>query len=215
MSNKRSRAGVARYCRGYFFVALAVGLATWGTLVGSRAFAQQAPPRVVVSEIFADPLLLADCFGEFVELANIGTTPAKLSELSILGTKGRVWRITGVQRDLLRAGEVVVVRPMRTDGRAEQLQAVADGMSLPDRAGRLQLRWRGQLLDTVQWWSKRPWPKHRRGSSLERRSAQHRGEFGRSWRRSKSVLRVIERGSPGTVSWLAGRPPRRYSGSSR
>jgi len=81
------------------------------------------------------------------------------------------------------------------------------GLRLPDRAGRIELRWRGSLLDVAQWTRRWPWPKGRAGASLERRSARSDGRLGRAWRRSRVPMFGVERGSPGVVSWLGASSP--------
>ena len=50
----------------------------------------QRPPRVVISEVFADPLLLDDAAGEFVELANLSAQPVRLADLAIHLPSGKV-----------------------------------------------------------------------------------------------------------------------------
>lgn len=157
-------------------------------------------PNVVISEIFADPLLVSDRVGEFVELVNVGSDPVQLDELRLRLPSGKVVGLLRPARPLLAPREVVVVRPSGAKVRDSNV-AIARGMSLPNRGGRLELSWRAKPIDVAQWWVKWPWPKARPGVSLERRFAASDGAHGRSWRRSRTRLRVIERASPGVVHW--------------
>ena len=154
-------------------------------------------PRVVVSEVMVDPMLLDDSVAEFVELVNLSPGPVRLSDLSLTLPSGRVLVPERAAAPVLLAGAVVVLTPQ---GRGEN-EARLRGLRLPNQAGRIELRWRKQLIDVVHWYRKKPWPKAKPGVALERVSPTADGRLGGSWRASRTPLRVMERASPGTVAW--------------
>lgn len=177
------------------------------------------PPAVdlVISEVMSDPLLIADVVGEYVELVYLGSEPASVAGLTLLLPDGRRLPVRAggsrateaegrraaapaeVKRgQVVRPGDVIVVRSSRSSK-----------LRLPNRAGRVEL-WRGvDRIDVATWTGRWPWPKHRAGQALCRRSPDRSGAHGRAWRRCRSALRAVERGSPGTVhskcEWLATR----------
>lgn len=154
-------------------------------------------PRVVVSEVLVDPLLLDDSVAEFVELVNLSAGPVRLSDLSLTLPSGRVLVPERASAPVLLAGAVVVLTPQGRGDNEVRLR----GLKLPNQAGRIELHWRKQLIDVVHWYRKKPWPKARPGVALERVSPAADGRLGLSWRSSRTPLRVMERASPGTVSW--------------
>lgn len=161
------------------------------------AAAETSPwPRLVVSELMTDPLLLDDVAGEYVEVANVGATMVRTSELELeLPSGKRAAPLIGAEAILPPCG-VVLLAPQPGPG-----AAMIKAMRLPNRAGRLVLRWRGQVVDEVQWTGRWPWPKHKAGLALERTSASADGTLGPSWRHARAPLRRVERGSPGQVAW--------------
>lgn len=186
---------------------------------------------LLISEVMTDPLLLDDAVGEYVELVYLGAEPASLKDVLLRLPDGRDVRLdagesglstkprkrrprallprerdrkgrTGVEdatlrpasfEDSVRPGDVVVVRSTRRRR-----------LRLPNRAGRLELHVGHDVLDVMQWTAKWPWPKHRSGRALCRKSATHDGRLGRSWRRCRTSLRGVERGSPGVLSQTCG-----------
>lgn len=156
----------------------------------------RAAPKVRISEVMTDPLLLDDVAGEFVEIVNVGTFAVRTAELELeLPSGKRAVPLTDGATDLPPCG-VLVLAPQPGPG-----VVMMKSMRLPNRAGRLALRWRGQPLDVVQWTGRWPWPKHKAGYALERRSADSDGTLGSSWRHARAPLRRVERGSPGRVAW--------------
>lgn len=182
----------------WFALAFALTIAMGGALPARAA----PPPSLVITEVFARPLLVSDRIGEFVEILNQSDEAIELADLRLTVPSGKALRLHGGSRHVLPAGAIAVVRPaLREGARAGPLDVVAKGLRLPNRGGRLELRWRGQLVDVAQWWGKWPWPKSRPGRSLERRKLGRDGAKGRSWRRSTTPLRGVERASPGVVHW--------------
>ncbi|MSP90988.1 MAG: hypothetical protein EXR79_04165 [Myxococcales bacterium] len=138
------------------------------------------------------PLLLDDRAGEYVELANLGPTPVALADLRLLLPNGTAAPLLRPARPWVAAGEVALCTPL---GQFAAIQV--PGMRLPDRAGRLELLWRGSAIDVAQWLRARPGPKVPVGVSLERRDGEGDGARLTSWRQSRVPLRGLERGSPG------------------
>jgi len=164
---------------------------------------------LVISEIFADPALVSDAAGEFIEFVNLTPGPIALAKIQIQTPSGRLLAVTS-KRKHVESGGVVVVRPsasrrprrMNSGGSASRhVEGVATGMRLPNRAGRVALLWRGRVVDVAQWWPRWPWPKPRAGRSLSRVSPAADGRYGRSWRHETKPLRVVERASPGAHRW--------------
>lgn len=155
------------------------------------------PPRLVVSELMVDPLMLEDAAGEYVELANMATLAVRLADVGLVMPNGQVLTPERPSRPWLQPGEVLLLTP---HGKGEG-EAKARGMKLPNIAGRVEVRWRGRTLDVVQWYRKRPWPKAEPGRSLERTAPTADGRTGASWRLAREVLRGVERGSPGKLAW--------------
>ena len=156
-----------------------------------------ATPRLVVSELMVDPLLLDDSVAEFVEIVNLSPWPVRLADLSLTLPSGRTFVPERPLAPVLLPGAIVVLTPHGQGPGEARLR----GLRLPNVAGRLELRWRKQLVDVVHWYRKRPWPKAKPGIALERISPMADGQLGGSWRASRTVLRVMERASPGTVNW--------------
>ncbi len=154
-------------------------------------------PRLVISEIQANPLLHDDRAGEFVEVVNLAKEPVRLADLTLLLPSGVRAVPVRPAAPLLHAGEVVLLTPLG----AQPGEAAVKGMRLPNDAGRLELFWRQTRVDVAQWHKKAPWPKPVPGQALERVRPGQDGESGRAWRRSASVLHGVEHASPGRVEW--------------
>lgn len=163
----------------------------------TRSTLPEHPPRIVVSELFVDPLLLDDNAGEFVEIVNLSSAAVRLADLELSLPSGKSAKPERPGLPVLRPGEVLLLTPLgKGDGEAK-----VRGMRLPNQAGRLELRWHGRLLDVVQWHKKRPWPKQKPGLAIERVGPDAKGDIGASWRHAKEALRVIERATPGRLTW--------------
>ena len=191
--------------RWWAMVLLAVVMWTFHLTQASAGTTVVPPPRMVISEVFVDPLLVADRVGEFVEVVNLSKRPVRISHLELLTRAGRRIRpLSAADRSLPPAG-VLVLHAYRSGPGVIK----AAGLRLPNRAGRLELYWRGKLIDVAHWVDRWPWPKPRPGCSLERVSPTSDGRLGRSWRRSTVPLRGVERASPGRVRWRRARRARR------
>ncbi len=156
------------------------------------------PVELRITEVMADPLLLEDKAGEYIEIANVGATTVVVAGLQLVLPSGKTLSLTTAGKRKLPPGGVLVVCPLGNRAGAVALK----GMRLPDRAGRVELRRKGLLLDVAQWTRKWPWPKGQAGRSLELKGPRLDGRVGRSWRRSRVPLFGVERGSPGVVAWL-------------
>ena len=156
-----------------------------------------AVPRLLISEIQANPILHDDRAGEFVEIVNLAREPVRLADLSLLLPSGVRAVPVRPGAPLLHAGEVVLLTPLATQAG----EAAVKGMRLPNDSGRLELFWRQTRVDIAQWHKKAPWPTPRPGQALERTHPQADGELGGTWRRSLSPLHGVERASPGRVEW--------------
>lgn len=154
-------------------------------------------PVLVISELLVDPLLLDEGAGEYLELVSLSRHAVALRDLTLVLPSGKAVVPERPSAPLLQPGEVLVITPL---GQAAQ-EARARGLRLPNLAGRVELRHRGTLVDVAQWHRKAPWPKGKPGRALERISPTSDGSLGPSWRASQTVLRGVERGSPGTVAW--------------
>ncbi len=149
-------------------------------------------PRLVISEVMTDPMLLDDAAGEYLEIANVGGLAAEISELALELPSGRRVSLERPTAPLLEPCRVLLVVTLpRSDA------AVTRPMRLPNRAGRLLLRWRGEVIDVAHWTGRWPWPRHRVGVALERRSVASDGTLGPSWRHAARPHLGVERGSPG------------------
>lgn len=163
----------------------------------TRSVLPAQPPRIVISELLVDPLLLDDGAGEFIEIVNLSPLAVRLGDLELALPSGRGLTPERPSLPILRAGEVLLLTPLgKGPGEAKMR-----GMRLPNQAGRIELRWRGQALDVVQWHRKRPWPKQKPGFALERIAPDADGRVGASWRHATAPLRGIERASPGVLHW--------------
>ncbi len=163
----------------------------------TRSTLPEPLPRIVVSELFVDPLLLDDNAGEFIEIVNLSNAAVRLVDLELALPSGKVAVPERPGRPVLGPGEVVLLTPL---GKGPG-EAKVRGMRLPNQAGRLELRWRGRLLDVVQWHKKRPWPKQKPGFAIERVAPDANGGVGGSWRHAREAMRVIERATPGRLTW--------------
>ncbi len=192
---------------------------------GAAATASTAPPLppavdLVISEVMTDPLLVDDVVGEYVEIIHLGAETASLAGATLVLPDGRAVSLlrprliekpsrrhaapAPLPPDLsgpdavVQPGEVLVVRSSRSRR-----------LRLPNRAGRLELRRAGVLLDVAQWAGRWPWPRHKAGKALCRVAPERDGATGRAWRRCSAPLRGVERGSPGVVAarcaWLKAR----------
>ena len=188
----------------------------WGLLLGLVVLACAIAPEnaaaaegLRISEVFFDPLLVADARGEFIEVVNVSRRAVPLSDVQLVLPSGKRLRLQRRARSALAPGEVVVVRPKPlVPARADEV--VATGLRLPNRAGRLEL-WVGKRRhDVAQWWVKWPWPRAKPGTSLERKAPDSDGARGQAWRRSRTPLRVVERASPGVVHWQVASKLRRW-----
>lgn len=155
------------------------------------------PPRLRISEVMADPLLVDDRAGEYVELVHLGDRPVAIDALALKPPSGKTLPLERAVEPVLRPGEVLLVTPLGLDER----EAMARGLRLPNRAARIELLWHDKVIDVAQWTGKWPWPKHRVGASIERVRGDADGTVGRSWRRARTPLRRVERGSPGVCPW--------------
>lgn len=157
-----------------------------------------AVPRLVVSEVQANPILHDDRAGEFVEVVNLSSQPVRLMDLTLLLPSG----VRGVpvrpSAPLLHPGEVVLLTPLGS----QPGEAAVKGMRLPNDAGRLELFWRQTRVDVAQWHKKAPWPKPKPGYALERVRPDADGERGTTWRHARQLLHGVERASPGRVDWV-------------
>jgi hypothetical protein len=169
--------------------------------VPTRTTLPDKPPRLVISEVLVDPLLLEDVAGEFVEVVNLSPAAVRLPDLEVALPSGKVAVPERPALPVLRPGEVLLLTPLGK-GRDE---ARLRGLRLPNQAGRLELRWRGHLVDVVQWHKKRPWPKQKPGYALERTAPDSDGMLGSSWRHASAPLRGIERATPGRLTWACER----------
>lgn len=180
-------------------MATSAGLARTRATVTASATAHLAAavgaPSLIISEVFADPLLQDDRAGEFVEVANVGDRPASLAAVRLVLPSGKVLGLARAGDRRLAVGAVLVLRPMGNHPDGHHLP----GLKLPNRAGRLELRWRDVVLDVAQWTGKWPWPKHRVGWSLERRGPGADGRVGRGWRHCRVAYHGVERASPGRL----------------
>ena len=153
-------------------------------------------PQLRISEVMTDPLLLDDVAGEYVEVVNLGPGVVRRAELELeLPSGKRAVPFASADSDLAPCA-VLLLAPQPGPG-----ATMVKAMRLPNRAGRLTLRWRGRVVDVVQWTGRWPWPKHRPGLALERRSPDADGTVGSSWRHARTPLRRVERGNPGSVGW--------------
>lgn len=157
------------------------------------ASATANPARLVVSEVFSDPLLVDDKVGEFVEITNLGPDAVALTRLRLRLPSGQQARLERPARPVLAACEALVVRalPQSAD------EAAAAKLRLPNRAGMVELLDGARVLDRAVWTGRWPWPKHRAGRALERRNAEVPGDRANAWRVARRPLRRVERASPG------------------
>ena len=155
------------------------------------------PPLLIISELMADPLLLDDAAGEYVVVVNMSGQTVRLGELALALPSGKVVALERPAAPMLPAGGIVVLTALG-QGPGE---ARVRGLRLPNQAGRLELRWRQQVVDVAHWHRKRPWPKARPGAAIERSAPDADGRTGAAWRHSATPLRGIERGSPGSLNW--------------
>ena len=149
-------------------------------------------PQLRISEVMSDPMLLDDTAGEYVEIANVGRVTAEIADLALELPSGKQAPLQRPAASLLAPCQVLLVAT-----RAMPDAAVIQPMRLPNRAGRLLLRWRGEIVDTAYWTGRWPWPRHRVGVALERRGAASDGTLGSSWRHAQKPHLRVERGSPG------------------
>ena len=154
-------------------------------------------PWLVISELAADPLLLEDRAGEFVEIVLLSERAVALADLRLRTPAGQSLAFERPDQPWLQPGEVLVATPLGGPAPLARLR----GLRLPNRSGRLELTWRDQRVDVVHWLPRWPWPRHRSGRALERVSPRLDGRKGRSWRHARVPLRQVERGSPGQVRW--------------
>lgn len=165
--------------------------------VPTRTMLPDKPPRLVLSEVLVDPLLLEDAAGEFIELVNLSPAAVRLPDLEVALPSGKIAVPERKDLPVLRPGEVILLTPLGKGPNEARLK----GMRLPNQAGRVELRWRGHLVDVVQWHKKRPWPKQKPGLAIERVAPDSDGSLGSSWRHAAVALRGIERGTPGRLTW--------------
>lgn len=151
-------------------------------------------PRVVISEVLVDPLLRAEGVGEYLELVNLSPSAVRLIDLTFVLPSGKRVTLDRSSASVLRVGEVGVVRPQP---RADEIGG--KGLRLPNDAGRLELWWRNELIDTVQWHTKRR--RVHAGIALERLDPRSDGANPHSWRRAIARVDKLERGSPGYIIW--------------
>lgn len=168
--------------------------------VAAAPVSPPAVPRLVVSELMVDPLLLDDSTAEYIEIVNLSPGPVRLADLSLTFPSGRAFVPERPHAPVLLPGAIVIMTP-HGEGAGE---ARLRGLRLPNQAGRLELSWRKHVVDVVHWYRKRPWPKAKPGVALERVSPMADGQHGNAWRSSRDALRVMERGSPGKVAWVCG-----------
>ncbi len=157
----------------------------------------EQPPRIVISELFVDPLVLDDRAGEYIEMVNLSPHAVRVSDLSLSLPSGTVAPLDRAHDPVLHPGEVAIATARTTA--VQQIHVPV--MKLPNGAGRIELRWRNRVVDVAQWYGKKPWPKAHPGWSLERTRPDADGQTRVAWRASLTQMRVIERGSPGQVQW--------------
>lgn len=165
--------------------------------------AAQAGPRIVVSEVLADPGAVPDDDGEWIELYNAGDAPAEL----------RGWRLASrsdpghaIARSLtVRPGAAVVLARsavQRRNGGVRVDHAYGSGVSLANASDWIVVRdARGATVDSVAW-SAPP----RRGASWALRTlAGARADAGGpAWTVSTAKFGRGDRGTPGRVEGLEG-----------
>ena len=151
-------------------------------------------PQVVISEVLVDPLLRDEGVGEYLELVNLSHSAVRLIDLTLVLPSGKRVALDRSPAPWLRVGEVGLVRPQP---RADDIGG--KGLRLPNDAGRLELWWRNELIDTVQWHAKRR--RVHAGIALERLDPRSDGASPHSWRRASARVDKLERGSPGYVIW--------------
>lgn len=153
-------------------------------------------PVVRITEVMSDPMLVDDVAGEYLELVNASGAAVLLSSLALRMPSGRRIQLQRPAQPWLLPCEVVVIRPLPEPGSIE-----LRGMKLPNRAGEVVLLWGPHPVDVARWTGRWPWPRHRPGAALERRSLDSDGAAAQAWRPASSHLRGVERGSPGTIPW--------------
>ncbi|MET0398666.1 MAG: DNA/RNA non-specific endonuclease [Longimicrobiaceae bacterium] len=177
-------------------VALAAALAATSVVA-------QGSPRIVVSEVLADPGAVADEQGEWIELYNAGTAPAEL----------RGWRLASRGDPGHTIGHSLVVRPgaavvlARSAAQARNGGVRADhsygaDLSLANSADWLVVRDnRGATVDSVAWSSP---PRRGASWSLRTLDGAHAQAGGPAWTVSEASFGRGDRGTPGQVEGLEG-----------
>jgi hypothetical protein len=154
--------------------------------------ARTTADRVVISEIRAT----GDAAGDFVELANPGTTSVDVSG----------WTLSGATTATLPAGSVVpagdrIVVPVAGAALAAARGRLVVGAlddPLPDGGGTLVLRGSGGAEEArAEWQAGAPWPVAAGGRSIERRDLAAGVPAATAWRASDAVG-----GTPG-APWAA------------
>ena len=168
--------------------------------------ATQAGPRIVVSEVLADPSAVPDDDGEWIELFNAGSAPAEL----------RGWRLASrsdpghvISRSLVvRPGAAVVLArsaTQATNGGVRAQYAYGSDVSLANSSDWIVVRdAAGATVDSVAWDSP-----PRRGASWALRTLDGaRPEAGGpAWTVSEASFGRGDRGTPGRVEGLEGAAP--------
>ncbi len=154
----------------------------------------QSVPRIVISEVLADPLLHEEGVGDYLEIVQLSDQAVRLADLALLLPSGRRVLLERPAAPWLRAGEVAVLRSGSGPGRI-----LVRGMRLPNLAGRVELWWRDHRLDVAQWLHKpRRW---KAGVAMERRDPRLDGALLTTWRPATHQVDQLERGTPGWVQW--------------
>jgi endonuclease G len=172
-------------------------------LPGPPASDSREEPRIVVSEVLADPRAVADEDGEWVELYNAGGAPAELRgwRLASRGDPGHT-----IARSLVvRPGAAVVLARVAAGSRNGGVRAdyaYGSDVSLANASDWLVLRdAAGATVDSVAWDSP-----PRRGASWALRTVDGaRAEAGGpAWTVSEASFGRGDLGSPGRVEGLEG-----------
>jgi hypothetical protein len=162
--------------------------------------------RVVFSEIHYDPDRAPDRELEFVEIYNAGTQPAAVFSLILIDARGRRHPLVQGGVPLLEPGGVLLIGPAARGPRSITLGR----LSLPNSEGSLRLEDAcGNTLDVAIWKSRRPWPRHRPGRSIERRAPDCDGARPVCWVATSEREDAGDRATPGRVRWHDRKPSRR------
>jgi competence protein ComEC len=166
-------------------------------LVVTLAAAQgrESPPRIVITEVMADPRAVPDERGEWFEVHNVGPRPVDLRGLRIASANDRGHVITrsvvippGAHAVLARDGA------RRSNGGVGAQYVYGTAINLANGADWIALHHPGgATIDSVAWRATSP------GASWSVRDpdARHAEVDGANWERAASVYGAGDRGTPG------------------